>query len=305
MAANFDPDMYTLPFQLTKRMHRDVYPALDPQKLSHLAAGKVVLVTGAGGGLGFAIAKMWAESGAKGVVLVGRDAKKLEDTVSDIKGDILIAAGDLSNEDNVKGIFDKSVAKYGTVDVVVNAAGRGNVDTMIGKVLPSQWWLDYEANVKGLYNLAHHFINMTNGTGTLINLVSLGASFLIPGMSSYSSAKLAAIKLGEYLDLELPNLRTFSIHPGIVEASSSGRGMVIDAFTPVAKDKQELTAAMTLYLQKPEAEFLRGGFMSVNWDVEQMERHREEIVEGKLLRLGFIGGKLGPDGHPWTVRTTE
>jgi NAD(P)-dependent dehydrogenase (short-subunit alcohol dehydrogenase family) len=117
-------------------------------------------------------------------------------------------------------------------------------------------------------------------------------------MSSYSTAKLAAIKLAECLDLEQPNLRTFSVHPGIVEAAA-GRGMVIDAFTPVAKDKQDLTAAMTLYLMKPEADFLRGAFVSVNWDVEEMEGHREEIVEKKLLKLGFIGAQLGPEGHPW------
>jgi len=53
MEDNFNPEAYTLPFQLTKSMHRDVYPAIDPQKLSHLAAGKVIIVTGAAGGLGF------------------------------------------------------------------------------------------------------------------------------------------------------------------------------------------------------------------------------------------------------------
>jgi len=89
------------------------------------------------------------------------------------------------------------------------------------------------------------------------------------------------------------------MHPGLVAASPSGRGMVVDAFTHFAKDTQALTAAMTLYLQKPEADFLKGGFLSVNWDVEEMEAHREEILEGKLLKLGFIGGKLGPEGHPW------
>jgi hypothetical protein len=51
--ANFDVNAYTLPFQLTKGMHRDVYPAIDPQKHAHLAAGKVIVVTGAGGGLGY------------------------------------------------------------------------------------------------------------------------------------------------------------------------------------------------------------------------------------------------------------
>jgi hypothetical protein len=75
--------------------------------------------------------------------------------------------------------------------------------------------------------------------------------------------------------------------------------MVVDSFTPFAKDTPALTAAMTLYLQKPEADFLRGGFVSVNWDVEEMEAHKEEIVKGKLLNLAFIRGKLGPEGHPW------
>lgn len=79
--------------------------------------------------------------------------------------------------------------------------------------------------------------------------------------------------------------------PGISEASPTGRGMAINTFTPFATDGQALTAAMTLYLQKSEAGFLRGGFFSVNWDVEEMEKHKEEILEGKLL-------KLGPERHP-------
>jgi hypothetical protein len=54
-----------------------------------------------------------------------------------------------------------------------------------------------------------------------------------------------------------------------------------------------------LYLQKPEADHLRGSFVSANWDVEEMERHKDEIIEGKLLRLQFLAAKLGPDGHPW------
>ena len=97
---------------------------------------------------------------------------------------------------------------------------------------------------------------------------------------------------------EQPNIRVFSIHPGIVEAESN-RGMVVDNFTPFAKDKQALTAGLTLYLQRPQADFLRGGFLSANWDVEEMEKHKDEIVEGKLLKLAFLGAKLGPEGHPW------
>ena len=97
---------------------------------------------------------------------------------------------------------------------------------------------------------------------------------------------------------EHPKLRVFSVHPGIVEAEA-GRGTVADHFVPFAKDKSALTAGVTLYLQKHDADHLRGGFLSVNWDVEEMEKHKDEIQEKELLKLGFIKGQLGPEGHPW------
>lgn len=82
--------------------------------------------------------------------------------------------------------------------------------------------------------MVHELIKTTGGKGTFINLVSLGASFLNPGISAYSSAQLAAIKFGEYVDAEKPDLRYFSVHPGLVEAEE-GRGMVIDSFTPLPR----------------------------------------------------------------------
>lgn len=48
-----DPDQFTAPFQLTKDMHRDVYPTVDPQSEDLKVTGKVVVITGAGGGLGY------------------------------------------------------------------------------------------------------------------------------------------------------------------------------------------------------------------------------------------------------------
>ncbi|PVH93937.1 NAD(P)-binding protein [Periconia macrospinosa] len=298
--GNIDPNMFTTPFQLTKSLHRDVYAAVDPAKHKPYAEGKVILIVGASGGLGYATALTWSNAGAKGIVLVGRDTKKLERAASELKTETLVAAGDMADEATVKKIYDQAIAKFGNLDVVVNAAGTMNGSGLISQVAPSQWWSDYESHVKGTYNLAHYFINATGGKGTFINLVSLGASFLNPGMSSYGPANLAAIRLGEFLDLEQPDIRVFSVHPGIVEAAGD-RGMVVDNFTPFAKDKQALTAALTLYLMKPEADFLRGSYLSVNWDVEEMEKHKDEILEGKLLKLGFIGAKLGPEGHPWNV----
>jgi NAD(P)-dependent dehydrogenase (short-subunit alcohol dehydrogenase family) len=58
-----------------------------------------------------------------------------------------------------------------------------------------------ETNVKGPYNLAYYFIKTGGGKGTFINLVSIGAFGLVPGMSSYSPSTLARIKFDQHLDL--------------------------------------------------------------------------------------------------------
>jgi len=52
MREELDPDMFIMPFQLTKSIHRDVYPVVDPSSSTPKAFGKVVVITGAGGGLG-------------------------------------------------------------------------------------------------------------------------------------------------------------------------------------------------------------------------------------------------------------
>ncbi|KAF9732656.1 hypothetical protein PMIN02_003283 [Paraphaeosphaeria minitans] len=231
----------------------------------------------------------------------------------ELKGNTLVAAGDITNEENVKAIFEKAIARFGTVDVVLNAAGIFNYGT-IGDMGPSQWWAEHVSLFEGLLHmqtasppslfmmicrqLARRKLMLKQPTSlptistafnkdrttTFINLVSLGASMTNPGLSSLSTSQLAATKLGKHLDLELSNVRVFSVHPGIVEAKS-GRGAVVDAMTPFAKDQPELTGAFTLYLLKPEADVLRGGYASVNWDVEEIEKHGDEIKEKRLLRL--------------------
>lgn len=147
--------------------------------------------------------------------------------------------------------------------------------------------------------MCHGFVNATGGKGTVINLASLAAFLPNAGMSGYSTAVLAVIKLGEFLDLELPGLRVFSVHPGIVEAAN-GRGSVVEPMLPFSKDKPALTGGLAVYLSNDKADFLRGGYLHANWDVEEMERHKEEIVQKKLLKLGFLNGQLQPGGYPWS-----
>ncbi|KAI5242345.1 NAD(P)-binding protein [Aureobasidium subglaciale] len=298
-----DADAFTRPFQFTKSLRREIYPSIDPKNTALNAAGKVVLITGAGGGVGGETARAWAIAGAQGVVLVGRRVASLQEpkeailTINkDIK--VLAIAADLASETDVEILFKQVKEFFKRVDVVVNTAGT-MTGGLLGDLPPQQWWTDFEVNIKGTYNLAHHYLKTFGDAGTLINLVSFGASLTRPGISSYSISKLAVIKLGEYLDTEKPDLRVFSVHPGIVTATEGGRGMVIDAFTPFAKDPGMLAGGLSLYLSTPSADHLRGGFVSVNWDVDEMEEHKEEIKEKRLLQLSFLNAKLSPVGHAW------
>lgn len=297
-----DANAYTAPFQFTKSLRRDVYPAIDPKNPDLNAAGKVVLITGAGGGIGGVrchkpvlptswrltreqeTARAWAIAGAEGIILVGRKASLLQEpaeAIASINKDVkvLTVTADLTSEADVEELFSQAKTTFGKVDVVVNTAGT-MTGGPIGDMTPQQWWTDFvscplpldesdtdvkqEVNVKGTYTLTHHYLKTFGSSGTLINLVSLGASMTAPGISSYSTSKLAVIKLSEYLDAEKPDLRVFTLHPGIVAATKSKRGMVVDAFTPFAKDPGMLTGAVSLYLATPKAEYLRGGFTSVN-----------------------------------------
>ena len=81
--------------------------------------------------------------------------------------------------------------------------------------------------------------------------------------------------------------------------AAEDRGAVIEAFTPFAKDTQALTGGFTLWLDTPKADCVEGGFLSVNWDVDELEAHADEIKEGKLNQLAFLNAKLGPEGYPW------
>lgn len=89
-----------------------------------------------------AIAKAWSEAGAKGIVLVGRDSKKLESTAGDLAGPSMVAAGNIANDADVEDIFKQAIERFGSVDVVINAAGTMNTGP-IGQIEPSKWWQDY------------------------------------------------------------------------------------------------------------------------------------------------------------------
>ena len=119
--------------------------------------------------------------------------------------------------------------------------------------------------------------------GTVIDVSSGLAGLRVPGYSAYAIAKLAGHAYMEFVYAEYPSLRTFTLLPGIIATD-----MVTDDFKAYAHDEAELTGSLALYLAQSRADYLIGSLTSINWDVEDMEKHDHEIVQKKLLQNKWV-----------------
>ncbi|PVH78707.1 NAD(P)-binding protein [Cadophora sp. DSE1049] len=304
MAGVVDPDMYTTPFQLTKTMHREPYDEILPTKPANSQKGKIIIITGAYGGIGSATALVWAQAGAS-VVLTGRSPDKLAEAEQKTKkvaadsnpsATILSIPVDITMEAEVQNLYTKIQEVFGRpADILINNAGP------TGPIGPSAHvpWDGFAEVVNthflGAALMAKHFISSqptpADPVGTIIYISSIIAGQITPNFAAYAISKLAGQRFTEYLDAEYPRLRAFTLSPGIAET-----GMTNEFFRPFAKDDVRLVGMMALFLVNERADFLRGGFVSVNWDVREMEKNREEIVEKRLLKLGRIPAQLGGVG---------
>ncbi|KAI1370081.1 NAD(P)-binding protein [Hypoxylon crocopeplum] len=295
-----DPDAFTLPFQLTKQYHRDVYPLLEPTQPELSAKGKTVLITGVSGGIGKAIAEAWATAGASGVVITGRKVDVLEGVATRLRSlappgtKVLAQEADITNEASVAALFAAAKEAVGKVDVLINSAGSLEGGP-IGGVDPTKFFNDFQVNVLGSYLMTHHFLVQADGAGTVISMTTGAIGTVFPGMGGYTASKLALVRIMENLHAEQSGIRVFLLMPGIVQTD-----MTVDSLKPYAKDTPGLSGSWTLFLSTPRAEWMRGGLVSVNWDIEEMEAHKDQIVRDNLLSRAFLNAKLGKDGHPWT-----
>ncbi|MCJ1460044.1 hypothetical protein MMC28_010423 [Mycoblastus sanguinarius] len=297
MSSSFDVDAYTKPFQLTKGLHRKVYPSIDPANPDLRASGKVVMVTGAGGSLGCDIAKAWAIAGASSIILIGRTLSSLQETAKvlesiDSKIKVRIQSTNVTSEAAVQELFDSVLEEHPKIDVLINNAGALN-NANISSTDPAKWWNDFEVNVKGPFLMIHHFTKHFS-EGFIINLNTTATALNAPGLSSYLGSKIAMMKVAECLELEHPKLRIFSIAPGLVKSA-----MLLDQFAAFAIDEGMMTGGLSLYLASSRAKNMSSGFYSVNWDLNEMEQHQDEIIEGNLLKLSFLHAELGPEGQQW------
>ena len=195
--------------------------------------GKVALITGAGTGIGRALAQRFVTEGAK-VCIVGRRQAKLDEVVQAAPtGAMMACAGDVTNVADTQRMAAATLAWGGKIDVLINCAGI-DPPGAVADVDPALFRKVMEINVIGPFQLMQATIPhmIKGGGGSIINISSLGALRCLPTMAPYCTSKAALNMLTQQaaLDYGRNKIRCNVVCPGGTRTE-----MLINATGPLAK----------------------------------------------------------------------
>jgi len=189
---------------------------------------KVALVTGSTRGIGLALTKSLARSGAT-VIVSARSEKDVAETVETLSSaglDALGRACDVRRYDEVTALMQSAVDRAGGLDILVNNAGVG-IFGHISELTPESWNQVIETNLTGVFNCSHAAIPHLEkrGGGTIINISSLAGKNAFKGGAAYNASKFGLEGLSEamMLDLRYRNIKVAYVMPGSVATEFSGR----------------------------------------------------------------------------------
>jgi len=184
---------------------------------------KVALVTGAGSGIGLAIAKLYAKEGAK-VIVSDINEEHGKSAVEEIKsqgGEATFVKADTSNPEQVEALVTKTVETYGRLDIACNNAGIGGEANPTGDYTLDGWKKVIDINLDGVfYGCKYELTQMEkNGGGVIVNIASIHGTVAAPLSSAYTSTKHAVVGLTKNIGAEYgqKNIRCNAVGPGYID----------------------------------------------------------------------------------------
>ncbi|NIV37596.1 MAG: SDR family NAD(P)-dependent oxidoreductase, partial [Anaerolineae bacterium] len=188
--------------------------------------GQVAIVTGAGRGIGRAMAQELARAGAA-VAVLARSEDQLTETVALIEGEggrAIALPADVTDQLAVARAVAETERQLGPVELLVNNAGGGGQVGPLWEVEPDAWWRCVEVNLRGSFLCAQAVVPgmVARQRGRVIITSSLAGTGPWPYMSSYAIGKAAVTRLAENLaaETEAHGISVFAVHPGPVRTAA-------------------------------------------------------------------------------------
>ena len=214
---------------------------------------QVVLITGGLTGIGRATALAFAKEGAQ-LVVSGRRDEEGQELVNEIRkagAEAEFIRADVRREEDVRNLIDKTVERFGHLDVAVNAAGTEGVPGPIMEQTPESYAATFDTNVLGtLLSMKHELrVMLPQKNGSIVNISSTYGRTGAPGASVYSASKHAVEGLTRSAALEVAGtgVRVNVIAPGPIETA------MLDRFTGTAEKRAGIPATVPLKrVGKPE-----------------------------------------------------
>ena len=224
--------------------------------------GKVVAITGAGRGIGRAIALQLAARGAR-VVLGARNEAEIAAVAREIEaagGQAASLATDVTRRADLQGLVDLACRQFGRLDVMVNNAGIGPI-SRFDALRVEDWDATIDVNIKGvLYGIAAALpIFARQQSGHVVNILSTAGLKIVPTMGVYAATKNAMRTATEALRQEAgPHLRVTEVSPGFVDtefAASIGdpgvRAAIEQRKREIAIGPEAIARAVAFAIEQP------------------------------------------------------
>ncbi len=241
-----------------------------------ILADKVALVTGAGSGIGLAVALAYAKEGAKVVVSdineqAGHDAVK---QIESLGGRAAFFKADSSSATENEDLVAFAVNTFGRLDIACNNAGIGGEAALTGNYSLDGWKKVIDINFNGVfYGCKYQIAAMEkSGGGVIVNMASIHGTVAAPMSSAYTAAKHAVVGLTKNIGAEYgqKNIRCNAVGPGYIDTPLLGQLDKEHTDTLISKHpigrlgRPEEVAELVLFLSSDKSSFITGGYYLVD-----------------------------------------
>lgn len=237
---------------------------------------KVAFVTGAGSGIGKAIALLYAKEGAKVVVSDINDThgQAVVDEILAAGGDSIYVKANTAAPEEVEALVTKTVEHYGRLDIACNNAGIGGTINPGAEQSIEDWKTIIDINLNGVfYGCKYAAAQMLkNDGGAIVNVGSIHSITAVPGSVGYAAAKHGVLGLTRNFGVEYAaqNIRVNAIGPGYIDTplldmldSEAHKDLVTKH--PIGRlGKAEEVANLVLFLSLDSSTFINGGYYAID-----------------------------------------